>query len=212
VVDACGKFDKENGVIEQALGELFAHFPGNATHSHVLLKVVALNRLYSAGILAVEAMALHIFQNGEEIALALTVGAPSIVDKIAKITIQGRGFNFFSFATKYCNWHKHDLYLIYDSRVERYFWSLQLHNHFSSFQHRADIRKTYETFLKIMVDFRICYKLESFNFKDIDKFLWASEEHSTAQTVAGSAGAVQAEPCVEEEAGVSGEPERFRTD
>jgi hypothetical protein len=212
VKDACGKFDQKYKIIEDALKELFGQYPSNANLSHVLLKVVALNRLYSAGVLAVEALADHIHGLRGDIDSALDAGSPEIVDKIAKVTLQRKQFNFFSFATKYCNWHNHEAYPIYDSRVERYLWSLQLHNHFSGFQHRSDIRKNYETFLKIMVDFRTYYKLELFNFKDIDKFLWASEEYSAAQTVADSAGAVQAEPCAEEDASVSGEPERFRTD
>jgi hypothetical protein len=45
VAEACKEFEKENLIIEQALKELFNQFPGNSDLSHVLLKVVALNRL-----------------------------------------------------------------------------------------------------------------------------------------------------------------------
>ena len=180
VTEACGKFDQKYTIIEEALGELFGHYHLNANPSHVLLKVVTLNRLYSAGVLAVETVALHISQNGEEIDTALAAGAPSAVDKIAKVTIGAREFNFFSFATKYCNWHEPDAYPIYDSRVDQYLWSLQKHSQFSDFKHRSDICKDYATFLKIMADFRISYKLESFSFKEIDKFLWSRGE-STAE-------------------------------
>jgi hypothetical protein len=54
VFAACKKFDEQNGVMEQALTELFGRFPRNDTNSHVLLKVAALNALYHANILALE--------------------------------------------------------------------------------------------------------------------------------------------------------------
>jgi hypothetical protein len=173
VKDACDKFDEEYKTIEGALTELFGHFPSNSNRSHVLLKVVALNRLYSAGVLAVEAVAMNISEHGMEIDLALEAGMPSVVKRIAEVRIQGREFNFFSFASKYCSWHKPDRYPVYDSRVDRYLWSLQNHSSFSDIEHRSDICKTYEGFLKIMNDFQRFYKLDSFNFKEIDKFLWS---------------------------------------
>ncbi len=63
---ACEEFNKEYSVTEQALKELFNQYHGNNNHPHVLLKVVALNRLYSAGILAVHDAANHIYQQAQE--------------------------------------------------------------------------------------------------------------------------------------------------
>jgi len=51
VTAACKRFDEENAVVEQALAELFRQYPTNDNEAHVLLKVVALNRLYSTNIL-----------------------------------------------------------------------------------------------------------------------------------------------------------------
>jgi hypothetical protein len=175
--EACKRFDEKYKVIEEALRELFSSYPLNTNPGHVLLKVVALNRLYSAGVLAVEALADHIYQNGEEIDLALNSGDSSAIDKISRIRIQGREFSFFSFATKYCNWHRHEIYPIYDSRVDQYLWSLQKHSRFSAdFEHRADICKDYTRFLEIMNDLKGYYELQSFTFKEIDKFLWSRDE------------------------------------
>jgi hypothetical protein len=175
--EACKRFDEKYKVIENALGELFSNYPLNTNPSHVLLKVVALKRLYSAGVLAVQVLADHIYQNGKEIDLALAAGELSAIDKISRITIQGKAFNFFSFATKYCNWHRPEIYPVYDSRVDQYLWSLQKHSRFSeNFEHRADIRKGYTKFLKIMNDLKSHYELQSFTFKEIDKFLWSREE------------------------------------
>ena len=81
---ASEEFNKENSVIEQALKELFGQYRGNNNHPHVLLKVVALNRLYSAGILGVHDAAYHIYQHAQEIDAALTDGAPEAVDRIQR--------------------------------------------------------------------------------------------------------------------------------
>ena len=197
VREACNIFDQKSKTSEDALSELFSRFPENTNEGHVLLKVVALNRLYSAGVLAVEDVARHIYKNGEEVDNALTTGEQSIVDMIAIVAIKDKGFNFFSFATKYCNWHKPDLYAIYDSRVDQYLWSLQLHNRFTDIKHRFEIRNDYATFHKIMIDFRNYYKLNSFNFKDIDKFLWTRDGSASATKGTAPIDAIKAEPRIE---------------
>ena len=115
---ACREYDGD--IAERALRELFTQYPRNNDRAHVLLKVVALNRLYSAGILAVYDVANHICQ--QEIDAALSNGAPEVVDKIAKVTISssGKQRGFWSFATKYCSWHNQASYPMWDSRVCRY--------------------------------------------------------------------------------------------
>ena len=172
VRDAGKIFDRDNQVIEEALSELFARYHLNTNPSHVLFKVVTLNRLYSAGVLAVEALAAEIYKNGKVIDAALAGGDGSAVEAISRITIKGKKLKFFSFATKYCSWHNQEAYPVYDSRVDRYLWSLQRYKPFSDFKRRSDLCKDYVTFFKIMADFRRNYGLESFSFKDIDKFLW----------------------------------------
>ncbi len=165
------KFDQENSIVERALQELFRMFPTNDDVSHVLLKVVALNRLYSTQILAVLDVAIHIQQNSAYIDAALASGSPEVVDKISQVTIQGKTHNFFSFATKYCNWHKPESYPIYDSRVDWYLWNLQNQSPFTSFFLRNSF-ENYSEFRDVMIAFRQKYGLEHFTFKDIDKFLW----------------------------------------
>src|ERR1700683_3664825 len=115
---ACREYDGD--IAERALRELFTQYPRNSDRAHVLLKVVALNRLYSAGILAVYDVANHICQ--QEIDAALSNGAPEVVDKIAKVTISssGKQRGFWSFATKYCSWHNQPSYPMWDSRFCRY--------------------------------------------------------------------------------------------
>jgi hypothetical protein len=177
VTDACKSFDCEFAVTEKALSELFAQFPSNREPSHVLLKVVALNRLYSAGILAVLEMAEHIHKMGDAVDSALAVGSPEIVDGIARVEIQKRDFCFYSFATKYCSWHRPGDYPIYDSRVDKFLWLLKKQGSLKSqhFSHHDDLYK-YPVFRAIMDDLRDQYGLRGFSFKQIDKFLWAQGE------------------------------------
>jgi hypothetical protein len=171
VADAGRAFDEENEMMEAALTELFRHFPQNTIASEVLLKVVALNQMYYTHILAFQEMALHIQGMGTSIDAALATGDPGIVDAIARITIRGKLYNFFSFASKYCSWHKPDLYPIYDSQVDRYLWVLQKQVHFSDSFTRNEFAD-YSQFRDVVADFRRSYGLESVSFKDIDKFLW----------------------------------------
>ncbi len=169
VSDARMRFDKDNAVVEQALEELFRQYPANDNEAHVLLKVVALNRLYSTNILAVQDVARHIYRLAPEIDDALKAGSPEVVDKIANVTISAtrKRRKFWSFATKYCNWHQHELFPIWDSRVNRCLRSLK-----GSPFTRPDNWTRYREFVDLMQQFRDFYNLGEFTFKEIDKFLW----------------------------------------
>jgi hypothetical protein len=175
VTAACEKFDKENLIIEQALKELFNQYPHNSDLSRVLLKVVALNRLYSTQILAVMDVAQHIHRNAQDIDSALAAGSPQIVDKIARVTIgvSGKERRNLSFATKYCSWHNPESYPIWDSRVDKYLWALQKQDHFAPFfKANADLWD-YPKFREVIIAFRNFYGLGSSTFKETDKFLWS---------------------------------------
>jgi hypothetical protein len=177
VTAACGRFDRENEIIERALKELFDQFPGNSDLSHVLLKVVALNRLYSTQILAVVDVAQQIHRNAQAIDSALAAGSSQIVDKIARVTlsVSGKERNNFSFATKYCSWHNPGAYPIWDSRVDKYLWTLQKQDHFAPFfKTNADLWD-YPKFREVIIAFRDFYGLGSFTFKETDKFLWSEQ-------------------------------------
>jgi len=167
---ACKQFDDDNRIVEEALKDLFTQYPRNKDHPHVLLKVVALNRLYSTGILAVHDVARHIHERAQEIDSGLAVGSPEIVDKITAVPITATGEvrHFWSFATKYCSWHNPKAYPIWDSRVERYLRSLNG----TAFTH-PDRWNHYREFRDLMALFREHYRLAAFTFKEIDEFLWS---------------------------------------
>ena len=178
---AAKRFDDENSIVEQALRDLFGQYPHNNNEAHVLLKVVALNRLYSTNIYAVHHMAHHIFQQAEEIDSALAAGSPIVVDKIAT----GKKRTTYSFASKYCSWHRPDKYPIWDSRVRAYLQSLR-----RSLKNTDDAGllgtnpyfwNVYPEFVELVSKFQRRYKVDEFTFKDIDKYLWLYGDKSAAR-------------------------------
>ena len=120
-------------------------------------------------------IAQHICDFGRDIDSALDSGSLEIVDRIAEVEVQGKKRHFYSFAAKYCSWHRQDYYPIYDSFVDIYLWRLQKRDHFAPFfSANADLW-TYPSFHRVVLAFRDHYGLGSFTFKQIDKFLWMAE-------------------------------------
>src|SRR5690348_1304691 len=73
---------------DRALHKLFKQFPSNKNLDEVLLKVTALNTLYSTSIFGVHAVALHI--TTLDIDSRLRGGSIELVPLIANVTIGGR--------------------------------------------------------------------------------------------------------------------------
>jgi len=174
VLAACKKFDDQNGVLEQGLTELFGRFPRNDSNPHVLLKVAALNALYYTRILALQDVARHIYQRGKEVDIALALGSSEIVDTIAVVEISatGRERRNYSFASKYCNWHRQGSYPIWDSRVRGYLTWLKRRPKGSFLAKNPDSWKNYGEFVEMVNNLRKVYSLDGFSFKQIDKFLY----------------------------------------
>jgi hypothetical protein len=177
VGEASKQFARENGVTEKALAELFAAYPANDNPSHILLKVVALNSLYSTRILAVLKLAHYIADLGARLDAALAAGAQEAVTLIAPAGNGDSDLTFYTFATKYCNWHQPNFYPIYDSRVDKYLWALKKQGNFKceAFSDRQDLHQ-YPQFCAVMKAFREQFGLGSFSFKQIDEFLWSQGE------------------------------------
>lgn len=102
-------------------------------------------------------------------------GNPDVVCQIATgHNIRSKKFNteinFYSFATKYCNWHNSDDYAIYDSFVDKVLMAYKHEDNFSDFKH-TDL-KNFRLFKRIILDFIASYGLTKYNLKEIDKFLW----------------------------------------
>jgi hypothetical protein len=158
---------------DQAITKLFRAFPANTDFEDILLKISVLNDLYSTNIYGTYVMDKHI-QN-LKIDDALIAGDPHIVNKIAvghgiRSSKTNKELNFYSFATKYCNWHNLEHYAIYDSFVEKVLMEYKKLDNFSLFS-KAELRD-FPTFKRVILDFIGYYDLNSHNLKEIDKFLW----------------------------------------
>ncbi len=176
VMAAGVKFDKAFRPIECALEALFRQFPKNTETAHVLLKVISLNDLYSTQIPlyseripTVREVVDHIVGLG--IDSALDLGSPDLVFNLAETKVPNKKVHYnYSFATKYCNWHRPDLYPIYDSHVDEYLWYLANQGLIGRFD-RQEL-KIYPRLKDIVIEFRDRYGLGGLNFKQIDKFLY----------------------------------------
>lgn len=169
------KFNKDERYkpADGAILKLFKAFPENDNIEDILLKISVINDMYSTNILGTFRMARHILE--QDVDNGLKNGDPEVVHRIAK----GHGIrtkknntelNFYSFATKYCNWHNQDRYAIYDSFVEKVILAYQREDKFSNFK-ISDL-KDFKKFLKVISDFSDYYGLTRHNLKEIDKFLW----------------------------------------
>ena len=162
-------FDREPStrLAEDALRQLRECFPRNVDPAHVIVKVIALNRLYSARVLDkdIEMVARGIAER--PIDPLLNEGSPKAVELIIGCCSERR---YYSFATKFCSWHNPEAYVIHDGNVNKCLWRYQKRDKFSRF--RRDDLYDYEQLTRIIGAFKDHYELHSFTSKEIDKFLW----------------------------------------
>ncbi len=160
--------DKTCYLADQAIIKLVEKFKENKDITNILLKVSVINDLYNTNIFDTCEMAKHI--HSLHIDSALEKGDSEIVDKIAKVKLSHKEKNFYSFATKYCNWHNRSKYPIYDGFVDKILRAYRDQTNFFDFNN-TDLRD-YAKFLEILENFRRFFNLDDFDFKEIDKFLW----------------------------------------
>jgi hypothetical protein len=134
--------------------------------------IEALNALYHTSIFSPHGVAKHILRL--KIDGWLQVGQSDAVDLIASVRLGKRKRYNYSFATKYCSWHHREAYPIYDKRVDAILWGYNKQDQFAAFQ-RQDLWE-YDEFKRVITAFRTHYKLEAFDFKDLDKFLWLASQ------------------------------------
>lgn len=153
---------------ESSLRKLFTKtYPRNESMDDILIKVCSLNDFYSTNIFDPFRVAKHILDL--KIDEKLEKIDIEIVNQIAKVKMNGDKIkNFYSFATKYCSHHKPQEYPIYDSYVEKIL--IHFKNDFCRF-HKDEL-KHYTRYKDILLEFRRYYKLEKYDLKQIDKYLW----------------------------------------
>jgi hypothetical protein len=100
--------DERYYLADKAIISLFEAFPENKSLEHILLKISVINDLYSTNILGTFNMVRHIQRL--DIDSRLKQGDPVLVNEISSghgiiSKKNNKEINFYSFATKYCNWH-----------------------------------------------------------------------------------------------------------
>lgn len=153
---------------EYALSTLFQHFYQNNNLQNVLVKVSCLNDFYSTNIRDTYSVAKVIYQLN--IDTRLQNGDLTLVDDIAAETEKNckSARREYSFASKYCSFHRPDVYPIFDSRNEeilRYYRKDISINPFT-------LRKSYKDYVKIINKYKEIFGLECFSYKEIDRFNW----------------------------------------
>jgi len=160
----------ENYVLqENSLEKLFFKtYPNNTDINDILIKASSLNDFYSTNIFSIFSVANHILEL--KIDERLKIGDDTLVDDIARVTINGKERHFYSFASKYCSHHYPKVFPIYDSYVEKVLMYFQKKDKFSIFK-KEDL-KNYKRFKAVLIDFKKYYDIDQYNLKDIDKYLW----------------------------------------
>lgn len=157
----------EGAQADKAIEQLIRAFPNNSKFEHVILKVAVISRLYNAPLYAAPvSIARHIC--GLDLDTNLAIASTEIVNAIAAVPSVPR--RLYSFATKYCGWHRPEAYPLYDSYVRRALIAYRDQYHFRKFDARA--LEDYGDYKSIVQAFRAAYQLEGYSFKELDKFLW----------------------------------------
>lgn len=153
---------------EEAVNRVFRDYNSNKELENILIKCSILNDFYSTNIFKIYPVAKHI--QSLNIDTRLKEGDPTLVDEIAKITIGGKTKNFYSFASKFCSHHNQLDFPIYDSYVHKVLKYYRKVDRFYDFEENDLI--VYPKFKNILIEFRSFYKLDKYNLKELDKYLW----------------------------------------
>lgn len=172
----------DNEKIDAALKIAFAAMPKNDDVGQVGVKIAALNGLYSTNIYAVVQVARHIVSLDIDAALAEDVVDPALIEGIANVEIRGKSRRNYSFATKYCNFHRPDVYPIYDSLVVGILNALLKQGEtFDTFTRGEHWGTDYAIWHRSIRRFREHYGLGEFSIREIDKYLWTLAKERRAK-------------------------------
>ena len=152
---------------ENSLDKLFFNLiPNNKLIEDILIKCSTLNDFYSTNIYSIFPVAKHILEL--DIDERLKEGDLTLVNDIANVKDLDR--RFYSFASKYCSHHNPEQFPIYDNYVDRVLRYFRRVYGFAKFKN--DDLKDYVKFRSILDEFRLCYDLEQYSLKELDRYLW----------------------------------------
>lgn len=166
---------------EISLTSLFKTYPLNTELSEVLIKCTLLNTFYSAGVKTIDLIKVANTIIDCNIDEDLQNGSWDAVYKLLAGFKKADISNYYSFATKYCNWHNHVKFPIYDSFVDDVVWEFKKNGLINKFKYRNQLSdynifgdclyEIYETFSLSSVE-TILGNKPTLNYKLIDKYLW----------------------------------------
>ena len=158
---------------EKVLADIFTKYPNNTTLAEVILKVKLLNAFYSTRILDITTVASHIMSI-PNIDARIKCGDVTVVDDVARVKHNGKCWNHFSFATKYCSFHQPQKFPIFDSFIAECFSQLSKNNYFQKKFPKNTIRNCYSDFKKFYDEFMTNQPALPKDYKEVDRYLWSS--------------------------------------
>lgn len=138
----------------------------------IAIKVVLINSLYYAGVLAPLKMAIHIKELAYKKGLddLISKGNPEAVDLISNIRVtEKKTIKCLSFATKYCHFHNPTAYPMFDIYV--YNLIKKINGREEKLAVKNTNLKNYSDFYKAVVNLIEKANFEK-DFNKIDKYLW----------------------------------------
>lgn len=163
---------------DRVLTNLMKTFPSSTNVDEVLLKCAVIDRFYSTNILGSDINKLaHHIASIHNIDSRLQSGDLSLVDDIASCpTVSSY---YLSFASKYCNWHNHRDFPIYDSIVREILWELnKMYTLGIAKKSDLSVYSVYSNALiKVATHFGLKLVLSAaatcgVDFKALDRYLW----------------------------------------
>jgi hypothetical protein len=166
---------------DNALDLLITTFPRNDKLEEVFLKVAAVNQIYRGGIQKESNSRVDpIYQVAKRISeldadVKLEQGSLELATEMAYGKIQGVK-NRYVFATKYCHWHRPDIYSISDGNATELIWRYQQQERFArgkaGFPKKGDVESNYRVYKEVIDQFVNNYNLNGISYRELDKFLW----------------------------------------
>jgi hypothetical protein len=167
---------------ETALVNLFTQtFPKNSLKTEIIPKVCTLNVLYNTNIYYIDSVVEHIWHLNVD--QKLKDDNLNLVNELSKVkvfpkgTLESKIINYYSFASKYCSFHKPNVYPIYDSKVDRVLRYFRDVDEFAEFKDSE--LKSYEVFKRTVDQFKDHYEFSKFyTYKQLDScFLWLYDQY-----------------------------------
>lgn len=153
---------------------LIKKYPKNDELNAVFMKLTLLDTLYSTNIRSAEArlkIAKFIYES-EHFDERLKKGDISLVVELTKECKRLTGRECYSFSTKYCSLHNRDKFPIFDRIISDKLCAYNAECNFFGSKVSKNFLKNYANLVQVIDKFRVHFKLEKFNYRAIDRFLW----------------------------------------